>query len=772
MDMDTTTEIQTSKMEVEAVMNPDALSLLCLKICTQHPIEALTEISSENDCMEVDDDDESTEEVHSMEKYERFKQIELRSDVFFHKTICEPLFDGIVKKYPEYLLKLFTDTSRCKLTKIDLSFSNTKYPIQDQQLLAKLFFHPLREINLSRCQVSPSTLSALKYCADTLKSLDLSNVSGLKNNFILKQLKNLEKLNLQNSDVGFHREHMKHIGSLPHLTWLDISLTSIDDRSLKKLRHCAGTLSWLSVHHCVFLVDEIGLQNLFSKLEKLVHLDISRIANEESEDRNKENIPSPIVTPLLLETFALMPSLKSLDISGAVGLKQEHLLPFSKRETKLSFLGLCQTDLSYHSNLPADIITGEANEEQILTSLAVYSDRPKYMSFSLRQLFSLACHHNCNQIRRCANLIVNAMNNFKHNNSIHVAAMATLYHISRVSSVNEDVNLRQKLIIAILDSMENLKGVLQLQKNACLTLCNFKIPTDVEFVYFRVADLLLAALRNHQDNYLRGIAMMLFNAIVCQNAGNQKKEVGLRGAIQTVMQVIREKVETREVDSLMDTCWSSLWNITDETPENCKDFLDNGGMQLFCDCLKYFPNSLELHRNMMGLMGNVAEVPELRPHLMREEYIQIFLSLLSRDPSWLEVSYNSVGLLSHVLSDGPEAWTIVDTPRDQCMCDLIDCIEAWDLKATRNINYRSFKPILGLLNCFHAPAAQHWAAWALANLTTVSPEKYCKLVLQEGGVDLLQNIINASNGNVFKTKYLAQIVVTNCQQELGYIEVT
>ena len=751
-------------MDSVATISPDRLVNLCLRVCTQYPIESLTE-RTRSECMEVDGCVQSiTDEVQSHERYEH-NQLELRRDVFFHNIICEPLFDGIVKRYPEHYLRLFTDTNRCSLSKINLSFTNTRYPIQDQQLLSKLFYHPLREINLSRCQVAPTTLNALKYCAGTLKILDLSNVSGLKNNFILKQLKNLEKLNLQSSDIGFRHEHMKNIGHLPLLTWLDISLTSVDDRGIRKLGHCAGTLTWLSLHHCVFLVDEIGMISLFSKLQRLQHLDISRNSSEEVEERNEKNIPSPIVTPAMLSTFAAMPCLKSLDISGAVNLKQEHLLPFSQNGIKLHFLGLCQTDLSYHSNLPANVITGEANEEQILTSLTVYHDRPKYMSFSLRQLFSLACHHNCNQIHRCIHLIIEAMTNFKHNNSIHVAAMATLYHISRVSSVNEDVILRRKLILAILDSMENLKGVLQLQKNACLTLCNFKIPSDVEFAYFRVADLLLAALRAHKDDYLRGIAIMLFNAIVCQNAGNQKKEVGLRGAIQTVMLVIREKVELREVDSLMDTCWSSLWNITDETPENCKDFLDNGGMDLFYDCLRYFPDSLELHRNMMGLMGNVAEVADLRPYLMSEEYIRLFMSLLHTDPNWLEVSYNSVGLLSHILSDGPQAWTLKGMSRDQCMCELIECIEAWDLKSTRNINYRSFKPILGLLACFHAPSAQHWAAWALANLTTVSPDKYCKLVVQEGGIDLLQNIMDTPDV-ISKTKYLAQMVVSNCQREM------
>lgn len=751
-------------MEVADIFHTDRLTNLCVKTCVQYPIEALTTDNScehHQECMEVDINETDDEVQSTIELHEKYKQIELKKDVYLHRHICEPLFDGILQKYPEHYLTIFTDVTRCNLTKINLSYTYAKFPIQDQQLITKLFYHPLREINLSGCQVLPSTLNALKYCSATLKSLDLSNVSGLKNNFVLKQLKNLEKLNLKNSDIGFHREHMRHIGCLPKLTWLDISLTSVDDRSLKKLRHCAATLAWLSLHHCIFLFDDIGLQLLFSKLENLVHLDISRISNEEPPDDQ-----STIVTPAMLQTLATMPKLQSLDISGAVNLKWDHLEPFAKRDVKLKFLGLCQTDLSYHSNLPANVITGEGSEEQILMSLQVYSERPKYISVALRQLYNLASHHNCHQIEQCAKLIVKAMNNFKQNNGIHVAAMAALYHISRIGSANQDIKLRHELIVAILDSMESLQGVLQLQKNACLTLCNFKIPNDVDFVYFRVADLLLAALRNHQDDYLRSIAIMLFNAIVCQNAGNQKKEVGLRGAIQTVMQVIREKVDGREVDSLLDTCWSSLWNITDETPENCQDFLNNGGMELFVDCIKYFPDSLELRRNMMGLMGNVAEVQALRPYLMTEEYIRLFLSLLYNDPVWLEVSYNSVGLLSHILSDGPDAWTITGISREECMETLIQCIDNWNIRSQRNINYRSFKPILGLLDCFHAPSAQHWAAWALANLSTVTPDKYCTLIVEENGIEMLEKV--TQDGNVFvKTRALAQTVISNCQKELG-----
>jgi Zyg-11 family protein len=41
----------------------------------------------------------------------------------------------------------------------------------------------------------------------------------------------------------------------------------------------------------------------------------------------------------------------------------------------------------------------------------------------------------------------------------------------------------------------------------------------------------------------------------------------------------------------MEFSWSALWNITDETPDNCEMFLNFNGMKLFLDCLKVDPAS-------------------------------------------------------------------------------------------------------------------------------------------------------------------------------------
>ena len=170
-------------------------------------------------------------------------------------------------------------------------------------------------------------------------------------------------------------------------------------------------------------------------------------------------------------------------------------------------------------------------------------------------------------------------------------------------------------------------------------------------------------------------------------------------------------------DEVMETAWSTMWNITDETPVNCKRFLDRGGMELFLQCKERFYDHNDLLRNMMGLLGNVAEVKDLRPHLMTTEFVAEFLLLVDSTSDGIETSYNAAGVLAHMASDGREAWTIEEPSREEVLKKMVVALNRWDINTRRNINYRSFEPILRLVMVSHTPQCQHWAVWALANLT-------------------------------------------------------
>lgn len=51
-------------------------------------------------------------------------------------------------------------------------------------------------------------------------------------------------------------------------------------------------------------------------------------------------------------------------------------------------------------------------------------------------------------------------------------------------------------------------------------------------------------------------------------------------------------------------------------------------MRLFLQCKDKFSESNALLRNMMGLLGNVAEVKDLRPQLMTSDFVSEFLMLV------------------------------------------------------------------------------------------------------------------------------------------------
>ena len=53
-----------------------------------------------------------------------------------------------------------------------------------------------------------------------------------------------------------------------------------------------------------------------------------------------------------------------------------------------------------------------------------------------------------------------------------------------------------------------------------------------------------------------------------------------------MLSLIRDKLETKTHDDILELAWSVMWNVTDETPSNCQRFLDGHGMQYFTECLK------------------------------------------------------------------------------------------------------------------------------------------------------------------------------------------
>ncbi|XP_062339972.1 protein zer-1 homolog [Osmerus eperlanus] len=721
----------------------------------------------------------------------------LRSDVFLPSEIC----DKLVNTYMELIhtdsnfepedgfFQLFWDPRSTRLTRVQLR----EDLVRDRDLEA-IGKQDLIELHLTYCNnLSARSLKTLSCFRQTLISLSLFGCSHIfyrKGGAPLANEDDEEEspasrqaLEKDFSFQGFNRLRLLNLGGLPEEADVEALLRPLKaltalDLSGVQLARTAFLTQWKDRLASLVLYNMDLSEELVTtvvRLAQLRHLDISRESRRSSKFKMTRKILTAIVQGLV--------NMVSLDISGhimqdnctvphfeeAVGRPstepcKSSIYPLQELKRPLQFLGLYDTTLCNVTHIPAYKVTGSKNEEQVLNAIEAYTEfRPELAHRAINQLFDIARIQHCSQLLRALQLVIAALKCHKYDKSIQVTGSAALFYLTNTEyRSDQSVRLRRQVIHVVLNGMEQYQEV-TVQRNCCLTLCNFSIPEELEFQYGRVNLLLLKILEPaRQDESIQRIAVHLCNALVCQVDNQHKEAVGKMGFVKTMLNLIQKKLQDRMCDQVMEFSWSALWNITDETPDNCQMFLSCRGMSLFLDCLKEFPEKQELHRNMLGLLGNVAEVRALRPQLLTPEFISVFSNLLDSKADGIEVSYNACGVLSHIMFDGPEAWAMLEPQRDSVMKKMWDAIKSWDISSRRNINYRSFEPILRLLPQGISPVSQHWATWALYNLVSVYPSKYCPLLIKEGGIALLEKLMELETSQE-ETKKMARKVMEQCE---------
>ena len=207
----------------------------------------------------------------------------------------------------------------------------------------------------------------------------------------------------------------------------------------------------------------------------------------------------------------------------------------------------------------------------------------------LNDLFNVFRFDTCENIREALDILLLAMERHISQKLIQISGSASLYYVAKSEAVKRDLNLRvkRKILSTLLNGMLEHREDPTMMRNGCLTLCQFQIPQDVLFDYERLVRILLHCVSEHtdeQNNFIQRAGIFLLNSLACQVDGQQKRLVGRLGAIEKMLFIIAEKLAAGICDDVMETAWSTMWNVTDETPGNCERFLNGNGMQLFLLC--------------------------------------------------------------------------------------------------------------------------------------------------------------------------------------------
>ncbi|XP_071563847.1 protein zer-1 homolog [Temnothorax nylanderi] len=714
----------------------------------------------------------------------------LRKGITFPSEICDKIIEYAQRSEAteddDCFFSIFKNLAATRLKHVKISnCSLTDASVQT------LVSHKLYDLELTDCNnITDFCIEHINANSENLHSLTCHgtsiivpsslNATGTSINYYQRgyvfKTPNLKRLALGYVGIPLW-EYLLLLAGLTNLTHLDLSNSCNIDTF--EFYHLVPNLVSLALYNVKVNTDPKSFVKNICQLKNLRHLDISQSNYKQGQFDNPNKILADLVSGL--------PQLVSLDIGGTNlagrGVAERPVdtniedtnfgytdIPglASRIHKPLQFLGLFATAYGAcrRHDIPAKVVAGDANEDQILIAAHVCMDnKQELLQKVLSDLYHVFRYENCHRMDQALCTVLEAMEKHPAQKHIQISGSATLFYIVKMKEKGELVaRMKRRIISTLLAGMSTHRDEETMMRNGCLALCQFRIPHDVMSNYETLVKVLLhSAKHSEPESFVQRIGIYLLNSLACQVEGKEKRLLGKLGCVKTMLELVEYRVETNIFDDVLEVAWSTMWNMTDETSINCQRFLDEEGMALFLKCVQQYPHKEELLRNMMGLLGNVAEVEYLRIHLMQERYVAVFANLLRSNSDGIEVPYNAAGILAHMASDGIDAWTIEKPTRKEVLKYMVQAIESWDLNAERNINYRSFGPLLRLLDVYHTPPCQHWAAWALANLTKVYSFKYCALVVKEGGLEKLHTVIEDPRPYE-RIKELANLVIENCCQ--------
>ncbi|XP_045403963.1 protein zyg-11 homolog A [Lemur catta] len=595
-----------------------------------------------------------------------------------------------------------------------------------------------------------SGLCSNNWIQENLQCLVLDSTSIPQDSRLLffGQLTGLRILSVFN--VCFHTEDLANVSHLPKLESLDISNTLVTN--ISALLTCKDRLKSLTMHYLKCLtMSKSQILAVIRELKCLHHLDIS----------DHRQLKSALAFHLLQEKD-ILPNVVSLDISGGSCITDGAVELFVRQRPTIQFVGLLATDAGYSDFFTTEQglrVAGGANMNQITEALSRYRNRSCFMKEALYRLFTETFSVQVT-MPAILKLVAVGMRNHPLDLPVQFTASACALNLTRQGLARGmPVRLLSEVTCLLFKALKNFPHYQQLQKNCLLSLTNSRILVDVPFDRFDAARFVMRWLCKHENPKMQTMAVSITSILALQLSPEQtvqlKEELFM--AVKELLAIVKQKTTENLDDVTLLFTLKALWNLTDESPDACKHFVENQGLAVFMQVLETFSESA-IQSKVLGLLNNVAEVKELSSRLMSEDMMKRVGRLLHSKE--MEVSYFAAGIIAHLTSDR-QSWLSRDFQRSALLQDLHATIQNWpssSCKMTALVTYRSFKAFFPLLGNFSQPEVQLWALWAMYHVCSKNPSKYCKMLVEEEGLQLLCDIQEHSEANPQAQQIAASIL--------------
>ncbi|KAM5247773.1 protein zyg-11 homolog A [Ctenodactylus gundi] len=663
-------------------------------------------------------------------------------------TLCPPKHWSFPQRVADQLLEMMAQQGKLtdktagifQSTQINLKLLNIqKAKISAAAFIKAFCHHKLIEVDVTAVHFDLSVpeiihgLCSSSWIKQNLRCLllDSANVPQTSRYLSFDQFTALHTLSVF-SVFSFSSEDLASACQLRRLENLDISNTRVTD--ISALLVCKDRLKSLKMHYLKYLtMTKPQVVAIIQELKCLLHLDIS----------DHRQVGSDLAFHLLQESD-ILPNIVSLDISGSSYITDEAVEQFIQQRPAMEFVGLLATEAGYSEFFTTKQglkVAGGANLKQISEALSLYRNRSCFMKEALSRLFTETFSIHVT-MPATLKLVAIGMKNHPLDLPVQFTASACVLNLTRHGLAHGmPVRLLSEVTCLLFKALKNFPYYQQLQKNCLLSLTNSRILGDVPFDRFDAAKFVIRWLCRHEYPKMQTMAVSITSVLALQLSPEQVAELqeDLFQAVKDLLTIVKQKT-TKNLDDV--TLWftlKALWNITDESPAACKHFIENEGLAVVIQVLETFQES-SIQSKVLGLLNNVAEVRELSATLIAEDVMKHISMLLYSKK--MEVSYFAAGIIAHLTCDR-QSWLFRDRERSALLQHLHAALQNWPRSCCMMsglVTYRSLRAFFPLLGNFAPPEVQLWALWAMYHVFSNNPSKYCKMLVEEGGVQLLWDI--------------------------------
>jgi hypothetical protein len=693
------------------------------------------------------------------------------SSVFLPTSIADKLLKHLSSenKVTPHLLSLLLNAKRPIAHPSILPLGGSTVTSADLERFGGL--SGVTEIDLSFTNaIGNSWYHLLLGCKDTIRTLKMCYAGGVYDLARIAEFPGLVHLDLSFTSLGTD-EALLICMALTDLQHLDISGTNVNLYGvLPQLKHLSQ-LQYLAVHSLVIppppeistevplssteILDRVG--TCFSSLTKLRHLDISWMKFQNSHD-------GWLIDPkeFLHSVLQGLRSLRSLEAAKLLKLPLKEVVQELKDNglyNHMEFIGFAD---DYRVMGDSDIAGKVSNDIHLVLLDSKVAHKIMIPEYLRRPMTTMPA-------------IVNVFPSISH---------VRPKLVELVSYVLQALRLYGDKVDVMVDILKPIP-----QASADLVLSSIALAENVIIPFIEI--LLALSIRHPEVHFLPRYLYLLLNmqthrivgkkellsrlmAFIVQSSDNTRLENTVQVSLlvqsyEVVNMLLYHLTEDQRVwlacdMGLIDSClrlarrWyekgnfqksavlglGAVWNICDDLPQNCcrvLNFPDFNAVDFLVDFGDKFSRKEDAVTSVIGPLGNIAEVPDLRVHLRKPKLLNFLAKVLTIESMGDVICLTTSRLICNLSMDESAVWPVEGIQRKELLGRMYSSMKLLPLQPNmpRLISYRSLIPLVDLLRCSHSPEVMYFGLWRLASLCIEQPE-YAHMLRSEGGLEVVARL--------------------------------